>query len=65
MLTLNRLKEVLQYDPKTGVLTWKVRLSSRGQKGFVGTLAGCVVPSERNRIVIGIDGRQYLAHGTL
>jgi hypothetical protein len=61
MLTAERVREVLEYDPNTGVFTWAVTLNNRGKKG---TVAGCRTGAIRqpNRIVIGIDGRMYLAH---
>jgi hypothetical protein len=55
-LTQERLKEVLHYDPETGVFTWKVSLNSRIP---VGSVAGCIVQHYR---AIGIDGEKYRAH---
>lgn len=57
-LTQERLKDLLDYDPETGVFTWKV--SRRGR----GTAAGRVAGKRHceGYVSIGIDGRQYLAH---
>lgn len=52
-LTQERLKELLHYDPDTGIFTWRIR---RGM-----ALAGSVAGSARNsgRITIYVDSRQY------
>lgn len=58
MLTSERLREVLDYDPNTGVFAWKVRPSrSRIEPG---SPAGYV--SQRGYVCVKIDGRHYLAH---
>jgi len=57
MLTVERLKELLHYDPETGLFHWKV---SRGYIAQPGHLAG--VTNKRGYIYIGVDGRGYLAH---
>lgn len=56
-LTAERLREVLHYDPETGVFTWKARTSNRVKvgdevgftltRGYVGTM---------------LDGRRYKLH---
>lgn len=58
MLTLERLREVLRYDPITGELAWVK--SDRGRRRKV----GCVqVENGRPRYVkIYIDNRPYRAH---
>lgn len=58
MLTQERLKEVLWYDPVVGVWIRKVRTS---QNMRVGDFAGCV-SKQGGYQLIGIDGKQYQAH---
>lgn len=53
MLTQERLKEVLHYDPDTGVFTWK--------KYRVGTVAGHIHKGH-GYLTIGVDKKVYLAH---
>lgn len=54
-LSLDRLREVLDYDPKTGALTWRVRL---GPMCKFGQTAGVIKGGYRR---IAIDGRSYTA----
>jgi hypothetical protein len=55
-LTAERLRELLEYSPETGVFTWKVRSSNRIH---IGDEAG----SKKQRYVyILIDGKLRLAH---
>lgn len=55
-LTAARLREVLHYDPKTGVFTWLV---TRGA-----VTAGDVAGSANSNLYlrIAVDGRKYQAH---
>lgn len=54
-LTVERLKQIVNYDPATGVFTWAVRRSSRA----AGTRAGSVDPNGYR--YLKIDGQWYLA----
>lgn len=56
MLTAERLRDRLNYDPATGVFTWRKPLRRRN----VGDAAGG--PTEKGYVRIGIDGRMYMAH---
>jgi hypothetical protein len=58
-----RLRELLDYDPKTGILTWKPRTgheAARWNSKYAGTRAGSRCPD--GHILIKIDDRSYLAH---
>lgn len=57
-LTQERLCEMLDYDPETGVFTW---LKSPGKRRRVGNTAGGTSHSRGYRL-IALDGRRYLAH---
>ena len=54
---LERVREILNYDPDSGVFTWKVR---RAANAMPGQIAG-VVNGNRYRY-ISIDNAKYLAH---
>lgn len=55
-LTAQELRELLHYDPETGVFTWLKRRGSRAG----GSIAGS--PHEDGYIQIGVLGRLYGAH---
>jgi len=56
MITQTRLKELLDYNPDTGVFTWKVRRSN--------IAAGTVIFSRHSHgyFQVGVDKKRYLAH---
>ncbi len=58
ILTAERLREVLTYDPENGIFRWKEQLAPRGK---VGTIAGNVADASRRR-TIRIDKKLYLEH---
>ena len=59
MLSHERLLEVLNYDPNSGLFTWRRQLAPRGK---LGTVAGNVsVTNGQSRRMIRLDGRLYLA----
>lgn len=57
-LTADYLREVLDYDPETGVFRWKQHLSNR--RG-AGEIAGCVCKRDGYNLV-GINGTVYKAN---
>ena len=57
MLTQNKLKEILCYNKRTGVFTWKIRPA---QRVHIGDVAGCQWPE--GYIYIKIEGHLYAAH---
>lgn len=57
-LTHARLREVLAYDPLTGIFTWRVSTSKRIR---VGDVAGGQ-PNKRGYVRIRVDGELFFAH---
>lgn len=57
MITQAELKELMYYDPETGVFVWRVSKSKRVK---VGSVAGTL--QNKGYIHIKINGRKYLAH---
>jgi hypothetical protein len=57
-LTLDRLKQLLEYSPDDGGFVWLV--NRRGRFAKAGEVAGR--PDYQGYIQIGIDGRRYRAH---
>lgn len=56
-LTIARLKELLSYDPISGLFTWKLSTSNRVKRGDT---AGAL--QQHGYIVVSIDGEQVKAH---
>jgi hypothetical protein len=59
VLNQKKLQEVLDYDPLTGVMTWKIAIS-KARPGY--EAGGFVHPGKRNRVgywKIRIDGKRY------
>lgn len=57
LITAQRLRELLHYDPETGIFTWRVRISQRIRAG---TKAGSFSP--RGYRLIRVERRLYFAH---
>jgi hypothetical protein len=57
-LTVQRVRDVLDYEAGSGVFRWKKQLAARGK---VGTVAGNVADATGRR-TIRIDGELYLEH---
>ena len=58
-VTVERVRELLLYDPETGKFTWKVHRGTSG-KANAGDIAGCVM--NKGYVRIKIDMKPYLAH---
>lgn len=56
-LTQERLKDLLHYDPETGIFNWLSRMSSKTPAGAIaGTL------NSRGYVTITLNGKKLLAH---
>lgn len=59
-LTQYRLKELLHYDPDTGIFVWIAKSHPRANRICIGDVAGSLHGEGYTQI--GIDGTNYLAH---
>lgn len=57
LITQEYLKEILDYNPDTGIFTWKIRPS---QIKHIGNIAGTL--NKRGYIRINVNKKSYLAH---
>lgn len=60
MITQERLKELLSYDPDTGVFTWKVSRGNCKSCDKAGSIAAG--SGGKSYLQIMVDGKRYLAH---
>lgn len=59
-ICINKLKELLDYNPETGIFTWKVREDDPQWSGhYAGKIAGSKV---KKYIRVAIDDTAYAAH---
>lgn len=58
MVTLERLKELLIYNPATGAFTWRVKPCDRIAAGAVASN----INKRHGYVRIGIDWKRYMAH---
>lgn len=59
-LTAERARELLTYDPDTGVLTWKPRSGQGARNDTAGKPAGSA--HKDGYLAVEIGGQKYLAH---
>ena len=58
-LSYESVQETFDYDPETGLLTWKVRLSKRVR---IGDVAGFAQKRNKGRLKVGINNKDYMVH---
>lgn len=59
-LTAERARELFNYDPETGALTWKPRQGQGARNDRTGQLAGS--PHADGYIAVQVGRRKYMAH---
>ena len=57
MVSVDRLKQLLHYNRRTGLFRWKVGRSTSSPSG---SIAGCT--ESKGYTQIGVDGIRYMAH---
>lgn len=57
MITADRLREVMDYNPQTGIFTWKKKTC---KKVVVGSVAGCL--TKEGYVTIRVDGYLMTGH---
>jgi hypothetical protein len=57
-IALERLQELLAYEPETGLFRWRVDKN----RGRAGAVAGTILSPKRPYLIIGVDDRRFLAH---
>lgn len=60
LVTLERLKELLDYDPETGIFVWRVTRGGNSKEGWPAGRMGTGKAAGYMRI--NVDGREYKAH---
>lgn len=60
LITPERLKTLLHYDPETGLFTRRITRGYRGGRHKAGSICGTLM--KNGYVVICIDGRDYKAH---
>ena len=56
-LSVERLREVLSYDPDTGLFRWRI---TKGSRAPAGSVAGCRTPN--GYLIIRVDRQLVMAH---
>ena len=63
MLTIERLKELVHYNPETGKFTWLIdRYGPNGRAGEEAGHSRTFKSSSKRYVYIGIDRKRYCAH---
>jgi hypothetical protein len=57
MVTAERLRSILDYDPETGIIRWKINQRSGKKSGDIASYCGGV-----GYLCLRVDGRRYRAH---